>query len=222
MKTCVLIPSYNEESTIGNIVRKIRSINLDVIVVDDGSGDSTGKIASENGALVIRHTKNMGKGASLKEGFDLILRTTTFDAVIIMDGDGQHSTSDIQKFIKHAEEYGDDIIVGNRMEYVKNMPPLRLLTNRLTSFFLSFMCKQRIPDTQCGFRLIRRSVIEKLNLMTNKYDLESEILIKASKEKFKITSIPIETIYQNESSNIHPVKDSFRFIVLIIRSYIGR
>jgi len=222
MKTCVLIPSYNEESTISNIVKKIRNIGLDVIVVDDGSTDNTGKIASESGALVIRNTKNMGKGASLKEGFDLVLRTTTFDAVIIMDGDGQHSTADIQKFIEHAEDCGDDIIVGNRMEYVKNMPPLRLFTNRLMSLFLSFMCKQRIPDTQCGFRLIRRSVIEKLNLKTNKYDLESEILIKASKEKFKITSIPVKTIYRNESSGINPVKDSFRFIALIVRTYIGR
>jgi len=222
MKTCILIPSYNEEFTIGEVVKKLKSNGLEVIVIDDGSTDETQKVASEAGAIVMRHVKNMGKGVSLKEGFDFVLRMTNFDSIVIMDGDGQHSPDDVPALIKHAEEKEGDIIVGNRMTYVKNMPFIRLATNRFMSFLLSLMCKQHIPDTQCGFRLIKREVLEQLNLETKKYDLDSEILIKASKKKFKIASVPVKTIYKDELSSIHPVKDSLRFIALIFKSYFSK
>ena len=219
MKVCVLIPSYNVAKTIGGIVREIKALGLDAIVIDDGSMDNTQKIASENGALVMRHINNLGKGASLKEGFDFILRTTNFDTVIIMDGDGQHNPRDVKKFISRAHEYNDDIIIGNRMVITKNMPFVRLATNKFMSFLLSVTCKQRIPDTQCGFRLIKRKVLKNLKLESNKYDLESEMLIKASKLNFKIASVPIETIYKGELSRIDPIKDTFRFVNLFVRSY---
>jgi len=219
MKTCVLIPSYNEALTIGHIVKEIRAMGLDVFVVDDGSTDSTEKIASENGAFAIRHPVNMGKGASLKDGFEFILRSTNYDAVIIMDADGQHSPTDIHKFLSHAEEYDDDIIIGNRMGFAKDMPAVRYLTNRFMSYVLSTICKQRIPDTQCGYRLIRRRLIEKIKLELNKYDLESEMLIKASKMKCRVASVPVESIYRDEASNIHPIKDTLRFLNLLLRSY---
>ena len=214
-----MIPSYNGEKTIGPIVKEIRKRGLDVIVIDDGSTDRTEKIASENGALVMRHAENMGKGASLKHGFDYILRGTNFEAVIIMDGDGQHDPGDIEKFITHAEEEDGDIIVGNRMHNVENMPFVRLATNKFMSAVLSAMCRQSIPDTQCGFRLIRRKTLKELKLDSDKYDLESEILIKASRKRLRIESVPIETIYRGESSEIDPVKDTIRFACLIIKSY---
>ena len=218
MKACVLIPSYNVEDNIGDIVKRTKDMGIDPIVIDDGSTDDTEKVASENGALVMRHIKNLGKGASIKEGVDFILRMTNFDTIIIMDGDGQHNPDDIQKFIAHEREYDDDIIIGNRMSLTRNMPFVRLATNKFMSFLLSAMCKQRIPDTQCGFRLIKRRVLEKIKFESTKYDLESEILIKASRMKFKIASVPIETIYRNELSRIHPVKDTIRFIVLLVKS----
>ncbi|MGB2706467.1 MAG: glycosyltransferase family 2 protein [Candidatus Omnitrophota bacterium] len=219
MKTCVLIPAYNVSSTIGDVVREIKGMGLEAIVVDDGSTDDTERVAADNGAIVMRHVKNLGKGASLKEGFDFIVRMTSFDAVIIMDGDGQHNPKDIQKFILHAREQSNDIVIGNRMALTKNMPLARILTNKFMSSVLSVMCKQRIPDTQCGFRLIKRSVFKKIKLESNKYDLESELLIKASRRSMKIASVPIETIYRNELSRIRPVKDAVRFIGLLIKSY---
>ncbi|MBL7156855.1 MAG: glycosyltransferase family 2 protein [Candidatus Omnitrophica bacterium] len=219
MRVCVLIPSYNEEKTIGDIVRKIKEAGFEVIVIDDGSTDNTEKVATENGALAMRHIKNLGKGASLKEGFDFIMRMTSFDVIIVMDGDAQHDPRDIQKFISHAEKYGDDIVVGNRMASTKNMPIMRLATNKFMSFLLSTLCKQRIPDTQCGFRLIRRRVLKQVKLELDKYDLESEMLIKASQKKFKVASIPIRTIYRDELSRIRPVKDALRFVSLLVKSY---
>lgn len=200
-------------------MKRIKEMGLEVIVIDDGSIDNTERFASENGALVMRHIKNLGKGASLREGFDFILRMTTFDTIITMDSDEQHNPDDIQKFISHANQYDDDIVIGNRMTLAKNMPLVRRLTNQFMSFLLSIVCKRRILDTQCGFRLIRRRVLKKIKLVSKKYDLESEMLIKASRMRFKIASIPIETIYGEELSRIHPVKDTIRFIGLLAKSY---
>lgn len=219
MKPCVLIPAYNVEFTIGYIVSEIKNAGLDVLVVDDGSTDDTERIASEKGALVMRHARNIGKGASLKKGFNFILRMTSFDVIIIMDGDGQHNPKDIKKFLEYFEKHSSDIIVGNRMTATKNMPLVRLLTNKFLSGILSAMCRQRIPDTQCGFRLIKRGVLKTLDLESRKYDLESELLIKASRLNLKVASVPVETIYRDELSRIHPVKDTLRFIGLLLKTY---
>jgi len=222
MKVCVLIPSYNESKTISAIVRSIKTKGYDVLVVDDGSTDDTAKAAAREGAVVISHEKNLGKGASIKEGFNYILSTTNYEVIIIMDGDGQHHPDEVDKFLAHADRYSDDLVIGNRMGYTKNMPLLRFLTNKLTSFLISSMCKQRIPDTQCGFRLLRRSALERLDLTSSKYDTESEMLIKASRKGFKIASLPVKTIYSGEKSEIHPVKDTIRFISLFVKSYFSR
>jgi glycosyltransferase involved in cell wall biosynthesis len=218
MKVCVLIPSYNEARTIGRIVEKIKKMGIDVIVVDDGSTDATEKIASENGAIVIRHMKNVGKGASLKEGFEFILKTTDFEGIIIMDGDGQHEPDDIRKFISRAGDYDDDIIVGNRMMRAEGMPFVRRATNRFMSRLLSRLCRQDIPDTQCGFKFIRRKILEEIKLDSNNYDFDSELLIRAARRHFKIASVPIRTIYGDELSRINPIKDTLKFVGLLIKT----
>lgn len=219
MKVCVLIPSYNEAKTIGGIVKELKTKGHDVLVIDDGSSDDTSKVAAREGAIIISHVKNLGKGASIKEGFNFILKSTDYDTVVIMDGDGQHRPEDVDRFLGHAHTYNDDIIIGNRMGYTKNMPKVRFITNKITSFLISAMCKQRIPDTQCGLRLLRRTMIDTLHLSSSKYDTESEMLINAARKGFKIASIPIMTIYGSEKSEIHPVKDTVRFIILLVRSY---
>lgn len=218
MKPCVLIPSYNEERTIGGITKRVKRLGLEVVVIDDGSTDNSEKAASDAGAIVIRHIKNLGKGASLKEGFDFVLKVPEYDPVITMDGDGQHNPADIESLLSHSREHGDDIVVGNRMASPKNMPFVRLATNRFMSNLLSRLCGQDISDTQCGFRLIRRRVLEKLTLESKNYDIESELLIKASRKGFKIGSVPIEAIYKNEISYIDPVKDTLRFIGLVLKT----
>lgn len=219
MKACVLIPSYNEARTIGGIVEALKIKRFDVIVVDDGSMDDTGNVASRAGAVIISHPKNLGKGASIKEGFRFILDSTNHDAVIIMDGDGQHHPEDVERLLEHAKAYHDDLVIGNRMGETKNMPFVRFITNKITSRLISSICGQYIPDTQCGFRLLGRNLIKTLHLTSSKYDTESEMLINASRQGFKIASVPIRTIYAGEKSQIHPVKDTIRFIGLVIKSY---
>mgnify|MGYP001573605290 CR=1 FL=1 len=216
MQICVVIPTYNESKAIASLVEKIRQQELEVVVVDDGSGDNTSGIASDNGAIVLRNLTNQGKGASLVRGFQYAL-SRDFDAVITMDGDGQHLPEEIPYFIGLATHSNSGILIGNRMSKITNMPYMRVLANKLMSWLISFAAGQSIPDTQCGFRLIKKEVLKKINLKTSKYETESEIIIKASRLGFKIKSVPIKTVYEGEKSQINPIIDTLRFIKFITR-----
>ena len=216
MKTCVVIPTYNEAKSIAGLVKEIQGLNLEVIIVDGGSQDDTSQIAQENGATVLKNQINQGKGASLIKGFSYVL-SKDCDAVITMDGDGQHLPSDIPYFLRLAEYSDNGILIGNRMLKRKNMPFIRVLTNKIMSGLISKITRQNVPDTQCGFRLIKRPVLEKINLKTSKYETESEILIKASRLGFKIESVPIKTVYSGEKSQINPFVDTLRFIKFLFR-----
>jgi glycosyltransferase involved in cell wall biosynthesis len=216
MKNCVIIPSYNEARTIGAITKELKGRGLAVYVVDDGSTDNTAGIAADQGAVVIAHDKNKGKGASLIEGFGRILKED-FDAVLIMDGDGQHAMMDVDNFFKKMAETGADIIIGNRMLDTASMPAIRKVTNRIMSRVISKMCGKNIPDTQCGFKLIKRSVLEGIKFEFSNFEIESEILIKAARRGFKIESVPIKTVYRDETSKIKPIFDTIRFLSFLIK-----
>ena len=212
----VLIPSFNEARTIGHIVADLVHKGFVVYVVDDGSSDDTANLASQEGAVVVKHRKNMGKGASLREGFRHIVKKG-FDAVIIMDGDGQHLASDIGNFIDKMGATGADIVIGNRMLDVSSMPEERKYTNRFMSYLISLISGQRIPDSQCGYRLIKTEVLKKVRLEASNYEIESEMIIRSSRAGFKIESVPIKTIYMSEKSRINPMVDTMRFIAFVIK-----
>lgn len=221
MRVCVIIPTYNESRAIADIVNRVRKMAFDVVVIDDGSNDNTGLIARQSGAHVILHATNRGKGASLKAGFVHAL-INKYDGIVVMDGDGQHRPEDIRRFIQHAKASGADLIIGNRMDDARTMPLIRRLTNRYMSKFISGFTGQYIPDTQCGFRFIKTDLLKKIDLTTSKYETESEMLIKAARDRFKILSIPIKSIYNDEASAIHPIKDTLRFIRLILSMLLAR
>ena len=219
MRACVIIPAYNESKEIAGLIKDIKTKVPDVLVVDDGSTDPTSQVASQAGAIVIRNIVNQGKGACLKQGFKYAL-ANNFDAVITMDGDGQHLPEDLLAFTRGAESSASAILVGNRMLETKDMPWLRIITNKFMSWVISILSKQKIPDTQCGFRLIRSAVLEKIELKTTKFETETEILIKASRLGFKIESVPIKTVYRGGKSQINPFVDTLRFLRFIIK--VGR
>lgn len=214
MKTCILIPTYNEEKSIGQLIRQIKNQNFDVLVIDDGSKDKTKDIAKKEGIIVLENKINLGKGASLRKGFEYLL-SKDYDLAIIMDGDGQHSPDDINKFILKANDPQIGIVIGNRLLKPKNMPLVRLLTNKLMSMWISKLCKQNIPDSQCGYRLIKRDVLNRIRLKSQNFEIESELLIEAARSGFKIDSVPIASIYQNHKSRINPILDTIRFIKFI-------
>jgi glycosyltransferase involved in cell wall biosynthesis len=210
MKTCVIIPAYNEAATIGGLIEQVHAQNLEAIVIDDGSSDSTAQIARERGAIVLRNETNLGKGASLAKGFDYALKEH-YDAVITMDADGQHSVEEIPYFMRLAQYSDTALIVGNRMVRPVDMPFIRILTNKFMSWLISKIVKQNIPDTQCGFRLIKKEVLSKLKPSTFRFEIESEVLIQAARLGFKIESVNIKSIYAKEKSQINPLADTLRF-----------
>ena len=216
LRPCVLIPAYNEERYIADVVRGALSHVEKVIVVDDGSRDATAGQAAAAGAEVIRHASNRGKGAGLKTGLERAF-AEGFDPVIVLDGDGQHDTAEIPAFLEAARSGDAAIIVGNRMGNPEGMPFVRRCTNRLTSFFVSRLAGQRIPDSQNGFRLIRKRAFEQFRFGTSRYDTEPEMLIEAGRAGMKIDWVPVRTIYGTERSTVNPVTDTMRFIRLVVR-----
>ena len=220
MKLCVIIPVHNEAAEIGRIVTAIRQKKLDVVVIDDGSSDDSGYAAASCGAHVLTHQERQGKGLSLQEGFAYALQNN-YRGVITMDGDGQHDVSDIDSFLDMIAADSARIINGTRMNGARGMPLIRLMTNRVMSGVISFICKQRIPDSQCGFRYIPAEALESIRLKSRDFEIETEVLIKASRRGYSIVSTPIKTIYRNEKSKINPVKDTVRFFVYLAKELKG-
>jgi glycosyltransferase involved in cell wall biosynthesis len=216
--TIVVIPSYNEARTIGSVVNNIVQMGMSVLVVDDGSVDATERIALDNGAMVIRHKRNLGKGHSVRQAIRYVTEKTNFEWVIMMDGDGQHHTEDLMGIMEATRIGGVEFVTGNRMQSTKTMPALRYWTNRFMSFVISKMCHQNIPDTQCGYRLLSVNALKRIKLESGKYDIESEMLIQAAREGMKISSVPVQTIYGDEISAINPFLDTIRFFSLVLKN----
>lgn len=215
MKICVIIPSFNGAKTIGEIVKKVRAQNIEVIVVDDGSYDATSQRAAGAGAITLRNETNSGKGVSLRKGFAYAL-AQGYDTIIAMDGDGQHRPEDINNFLNAQQDNpGVAMIIGNRMRTPEGMPFLRRVTNSSMSFLISCLCWQWIPDSQNGFRLIKAGILKNITLKSSRFEIESEIILEAAKRGVKIMSIDTKTVYENHSSLIHPLKDTMRFIKFI-------
>jgi len=222
MKIGVLIPAYNESKRIGSLISKILTLEkiAEIVVVDDGSSDSTYEEAKKAGATFLIHEKNQGKGAALRTGFSYV-KGKDLNAVITMDGDGQHSWYELSHFIEAFQKDSSDIIVGSRMQKCKDMPLIRYLTNRFTSFVTSLIGRCKVTDSQSGFRLISIDVLKKLELSSSNFEIESEVIIKAGRQGAKIKEIPISTIYWADStkkSKIHPLFDTLKFFILVIKN----
>lgn len=212
----VIIPAYNEEKNIARLVSSARSLGFPVLVVDDGSSDLTAAAAKGSGAEVLLTATNQGKGSALRRGFSWFL-DKNYTAAIVMDSDGQHDPKELESFLKALNQDGCQVVVGNRFDDPKGMPRLRRVTNRFMSWIISTVTKQNIPDSQCGYRAIRRGVLQKISLKTSYFEIESEILLEAARHGFKIISIPTRCVYQGEKSRINPVRDTARFFRFLFK-----
>jgi glycosyltransferase involved in cell wall biosynthesis len=217
--TAALVPAYNAEAFLPEVIPAIRQVipAVRIIVVDDGSTDDTYRVAGSNGVNVIQHPLNRGKGAALTTGFKKAL-AMGMDYVVTLDADGQHDPAEIPKFVSRIAETGADIVVGNRFGDLGQMPWIRKATNWTTSAVTSFFARQKIPDSQNGFRMISTRVLAVVECELVRYDAESELLIKAGKKGFRIDWVPVETIYGEEVSAIHPVVDTARFFRLVYKA----
>jgi glycosyltransferase involved in cell wall biosynthesis len=213
-----LIPCYFEERFIGDVAKRVHAQLETVLVVDDGSTDATEANARAAQVEVIRHSVNQGKGAAIKTGLRALSERPGIEYALILDGDGQHAPEEIPRFLEAANRTGAEMLVGNRMSDVEKMPFVRKLTNRFMSWQISSVCGQPVPDSQCGFRMIQRGLLPAMAaIATTKFDYETEMLVVASRLGHRIAAVPISTIYGDEKSKIHPVRDTIRFYQMMAR-----
>jgi len=214
-----IIPAYSEEQFIAEVVHQVLQYVKTVLVIDDGSPDRTASNAEAAGAIVVRHSTNLGKGAALKTGLSY---GAAGDArfFLFLDGDGQHDPSDIPTFFGAINDSGADLIVGNRMHNPEAMPLIRRWTNHFMSWHIGKMCKVPLPDSQCGFRLARRELLPVLMAANDRFGFETESIILAARNQFRIGFVPIRTIYADQHSKIRPLPDTLSYVRLI-RKYCG-
>jgi glycosyltransferase involved in cell wall biosynthesis len=213
-----LIPCYFEEKHIRDVAsRSAKQLDL-VLVVDDGSTDKTSDEARAAGVEVVKHEKNAGKGAAIKTGLRNLLDRPAVEFILILDGDGQHLPEEIPAFLEAANSTGAPMIVGNRMGDTRDMPFVRRMTNRYMSWTISRVIGEHVPDTQCGFRMFARGLAsEFLTTESAAFDFETEMLAIAARKGCAIGAAKVSTVYGDEVSKIHPVRDTLKFFRLLKR-----
>jgi len=218
MRICAVIPAFNNETTISKVVEKTQREIDHVLVVDDGSCDETARFAQDAGAHVIRVSKNRGKGNCLRISFRYAL-ANDFDAIITLDSDLQHDPSEIPKFIKHHAINRSKIVIGARLHGRGKMPRVRYANNIIGTYTFSWLIGQPVGDSQCGFRLYDREVMENIYILNDGFEAEADILLRAGKRGYRIGFVPIKTIYfpnHQHRSYYRPIKDTFRISIIFL------
>lgn len=214
---CVVIPTYNNASTIASVVADVKKYCLDVIVVDDGCTDGTGDLlASIDGITVVRHQSNKGKGTALKTGFRKAL-AMGFSYAITLDADGQHYAADINSFLEANRKHPGALIVGSRRLEGVERSKGSSFANKFSNFWFYVQTGRNLADTQTGYRLYPLRKLAGLSLLTSRYEAELELLVFASWHGVDIVSIPVDVYYPPKDervSHFRPGMDFFRITVL--------
>ncbi|MEM3585716.1 MAG: glycosyltransferase family 2 protein [Candidatus Jordarchaeaceae archaeon] len=205
-------PAYNEEKTVAKVVEGALKSTDGVIVIDDGSTDDTYNEAIRAGATVVRHSRNLGKGAALKTGFKKALEMGA-DIIVVLDADGQHNPEEIPKLLKTMVRENSDVVVGSRfLGSIKGMPRIRILSNTLTTKILRLYFGLPITDSQSGYRAYKRRLLEEVEFSATRFSAETEILVDAKRKGFKISEVEIQTIYGEEKSKMRVFEDTVRWV----------
>jgi glycosyltransferase involved in cell wall biosynthesis len=209
MRTCALIPAFNEAPYIANVVKGTQPHVEQVVVIDDGSGDGTAQVAQAAGATCLRSDTNCGKASALRTGIAFAC-AQDFTHAITLDGDGQHLPEDIPVMISVAKETGADLVIGARSFDRARMPRARYYSNTIGSRLASALVGCEIRDSQCGFRLFRLDKLRETKLRSRSYELEMEILIKMARSGCTIAHAPVHMVYDDGQarSKMKPVRDT--------------
>jgi glycosyltransferase involved in cell wall biosynthesis len=210
-KGAAVVPCLNEAATIGNVVDDLRAFLSKIIVVDDGSTDSTVTAATQAGARVVRHSRNLGKGAALKTGLAAAIEAGA-EWAVMLDGDGQHKPKDIPALLACAQLTGVPLVVGNRMHKKQAIPWLRRQVNLGMSRALSHRLGRHLPDTQCGFRWVDLRAWQTLSIRSCHFEIESEMLAAFILAGCRVEFVPIEVIGRGPRSRIRPFRDALRWL----------
>lgn len=215
MKVAALIPAFNEERTIAEVVSGARLYLADVYVIDDGSMDATAARAEMAGAWVLRHETNRGKGFAMRTALAHVL-PLDYTHVLCMDGDLQHAPEDIPRLLERARSGAGDLVIGERVFDKSTMPRARYYSNTIGSRALSAFIGAPVRDTQSGFRLIRTSLLRGIALEARGYEIETEMLIKLARRGARIEGVPVALRYHGAPSKLRPVRDTTRTCFLAV------
>ena len=208
------IPAYNEEKNIARIIVKLQKIADKIIVCNDGSTDLTGVIAEKMGAIVVNHPKNLGYGAGIRSIF---LKALEFDSDVLVtfDGDGQHRVEDIQAVLEPIIKNEADIVIGSRFinDGGKNVPKYRKAGIKAITSISNTAADMKLTDSQSGFRAYKSKVIKDIVPSDYGMGVSTEILIKASKNGYRIKEVPITILYGVDTSTHHPVSHGISVIL---------
>ena len=216
MKTFVIIPAFNEGTRLSAVLDDVRRYVTDIIVVDDGSNEKNAALIAQcrDRATILRHSINLGKGAAMRTGVEAAIGRGA-EAVVLMDGDGQHQASDIPVLLQKLEREDLDIVFGSR-SIGRDMPLVMMLGNKFLSLCSSYLFGLYVSDTQSGFRAFRTRAYPALRWDSARYAVETEMIANAAKEKLRTGEVQVQTIYQDDYKGT-TVIDGLRIFTSMLR-----
>ena len=214
LRVAALVPAYQAAAHLGEVLLGLQALPSPphVLVVDDGSRDATAEVARQFGAHVLSFAGNRGKGHALLAGFEAL---RDFDAVVTLDADGQHPPHCLPAFVEAAEA-GGDVVLGRRT-FSDDMPAGRRFANHFSSAWCSAIAGQAIHDSQCGYRLYRREVLARTPVAASRYEVETELAVRAARLGFRLRDVAIPTVYGDETSHLSPTRDVPRIVGMMWR-----
>lgn len=217
-KICVVIPTYNNEQSIRNVVESVMPYTTNILVVNDGSTDKTTQILNElqEKIILVSYTPNKGKGHALKQAFAEAKRHG-FTHAITLDADGQHKATDLPKFTEAISQQNDALIIGSRSFDQPNMPSKNSFANRFSNFWFTIQTGISLPDTQTGYRAYPLQMMNYKGPINNRYEAELELLVRSAWKNIKLISINIDVYYppkEERVSHFRPTKDFLRISLL--------
>lgn len=219
MRIAALVPAFQAEAHLGGVLARLAALPRapEILVVDDGSTDGTAAVARGAGVRVLSLPENRGKGHALLAGFGAL---SGFDGVVTLDADGQHPPECLPAFVRAAEQ-GADLVLGVRQRS-GDMPLIRRLANGVSSGWASWLAGQPVADSQCGYRLYGRRMLERTPITPGRYEVESEVIVRAARLGFRLAAVPIPTVYGTEESQFRTLRDVPRIIGVLARLTLER
>lgn len=216
-KCCVLIPTYNNAHALGEVIDEVLAYTRHVLVVNDGSTDSTSEILGRYTTInVVQYEHNRGKGYALRTGFKAALENG-YEYAITIDSDGQHKAYDLHKFVEQLPAHPNAIIIGARNMNQESVPTKSSFGNRFSNFWVKVETGYDLPDTQSGYRLYPIKALSELKFYSRKYEFEIEVLAKAAWSGVELMYVPVDVYYAPKDervSHFRPFKDFFRISVV--------
>lgn len=214
----IAIPAFEAEATVADVIRRARAVHPEVVVVDDGSPDRTGEVARACGVTVLVHPSNLGKGRAIKTAFDHLF-ARGFDAVVTIDADGQHPPEETPKLVA-AWRAGADLVLGTRAHLYAQMSAVRRASNGTSSWLISRVAGEDLPDCQTGFRLYTRALVDAVGFPEARFEAESAVIVRAARRGFTIAGVPIRLDEPDGRATSHyrPIVDSMRIAGAVTRA----